>query len=404
MRLRFEFRFSLALIVLLSCFVCTSRLAYGQTNPGLALAVEDLTTGQPISPGQTVTNMDKFQVTVTTTNGISCAGQWVVTALGAPGFPLSVLVQFQTFMIGPGTRASSFTGAQLTANGVPNDWKISASCNGADPGQFAEANVEFFVGMSAIGGPRPVPSTDTNPKTLCGIDLSEPVAALRKQTEQAIGQLVVCSVEPGLHARTGEAGSVESLNGKPVISIDPHYLTLDVIAHYLFHWEICAGGAPLRINVSGPQGLDRFALARASELLLAVMEHNLFTGRMRAMGFDPMAEHWIADERYMADRNFHPAGNDPVAFVNSVANYVDAIVLSNDASFTKEYGDWLQETGQSDAANKGREIGASIQQADPRTAEQMQNELVRDLTTLFGVEFTRSMVSPYFAYVAAPSR
>jgi hypothetical protein len=148
MRLRQEIRFLLLLMTLLPLvFISAPSGARGQASPKLALTVEDLTTGQPISSGEIVANMDKFDVTVTTTNGIDCAGQWIVTALGAPGFPPSVPVQVHAFVIGPGTHTPSVTGAPLTANGVPNDWKISASCNAAEAGQFVEATVEFFVGM-----------------------------------------------------------------------------------------------------------------------------------------------------------------------------------------------------------------------------------------------------------------
>lgn len=401
MPFRFDSRFFLLPMMLL-LLVFASPATHAQASPGLALTVEDLNTGQPISSGQTVANMHRFHVTVTTTNGVTCAGQWIITALGAPGAPPSVLVQLQSFIIGPDTNATSVTGAPLMANGIPNDWKISASCNGAEPGQFAQANFEFFVGMDAASGPQPVPPTDTNPNTLCGIDLSEPVAALRKETEQAVGQPIVCRVEPGLHGRTAEPGSVAPLNGRPVILIDPSYLTQEVIAHYLFHWEIGVAGAPQRIDVTGPQGLDRGAVTYASAILLSVMEHRLFADRMRAMGFDVMAEHRAADERYIPDRNIHMAWNDPVTFVHLIASYVEAIVLSNDPSFTKAYGDWLQEVGQTEPANRAQRIAASIEQADPRTAEQMQNELARDLTILFGLEFTPSMESPHFAYISAP--
>ncbi len=123
--------------------------------PALSVTVVDLTTGKPISSGETVANDDKFQVTVTSTNGVNCAGQWVVSALGAPGAPPAVLVQSVPFIIGPASGGNSATGSPLTANGIPNDWKISASCDGAEPGQFAEASLEFFVGTPGPTGSQP---------------------------------------------------------------------------------------------------------------------------------------------------------------------------------------------------------------------------------------------------------
>jgi len=109
----------------------------------IKISVENPDTGEPIRRGQTVVENSRFQVTVTS-NGIDCAGQVVVTALGAPTFPPSVLVQIEAFIIGPaGSNSALF--APLFANGFGNDWKISASCNGAVPQQFAFDSFEFFV-------------------------------------------------------------------------------------------------------------------------------------------------------------------------------------------------------------------------------------------------------------------
>ncbi len=112
--------------------------------PVLTLTVRDLTTGRAISPKQTLTASDNFQVTVTT-HDVDCAGQFVVTALGAPGAPPSVLVQLVPYIVGPASGgASSVTGGILNAGGN-NDWKISTSCNGALPGQFYSSQFEFFI-------------------------------------------------------------------------------------------------------------------------------------------------------------------------------------------------------------------------------------------------------------------
>jgi Putative binding domain, N-terminal len=122
----------------------------------LSISVSDITTGLPISRGQSVAPGNQFQVTVAT-NGVNCAGQFIVTALGAPGLPPSVPVQFVPLSIGP-PQANSATGAILTANLLAqpfgaNDWKISASCN-AGLGAFATATFEFVVSpIPPISGP-----------------------------------------------------------------------------------------------------------------------------------------------------------------------------------------------------------------------------------------------------------
>src|SRR5579863_1793910 len=113
----------------------------------LTITVQDITTGQPITNGETLHATDNFQVTVTT-NNINCAGQFVVTALGAPGAPPSVLVQTVPYVIGPASGGNSAIGSTLNASVLPsgyNDWKISTSCNGANRGQFASSHFEFFV-------------------------------------------------------------------------------------------------------------------------------------------------------------------------------------------------------------------------------------------------------------------
>lgn len=116
----------------------------------VAISVKDVTTGKRIRSGQTLTSSDNFQVTVST-NNVDCAGQFVVTALGAPGAPPSVLVQIVPYIIGPNSGGNTVSGGILTAGVLPsgyNDWKISTSCNGARGGQFAFGHVEFFVNVS----------------------------------------------------------------------------------------------------------------------------------------------------------------------------------------------------------------------------------------------------------------
>ncbi len=112
--------------------------------PVLTTTVQDVTTGHNITSGEILTTNDNFQVTVTT-HDVDCAGQFVVTALGAPGAPPSVLVQVVPYIIGPASGGGgSVTGSILNAGGN-NDWKISTSCNGAQPRQFYSSQFEFFV-------------------------------------------------------------------------------------------------------------------------------------------------------------------------------------------------------------------------------------------------------------------
>jgi hypothetical protein len=119
----------------------------GPAAASIAISAKDLTAGKQIVSGSTITAGDKFQVTVTGAPEFNCAGQFVVTALGAEGAPPAVLVQNVTFIIGPAVGANSATGGELTSNGTPgheNDWKISASCNGTSPNSFAFSHFEFL--------------------------------------------------------------------------------------------------------------------------------------------------------------------------------------------------------------------------------------------------------------------
>jgi len=127
--------------------VMTASAFVRAPKPKISVSVMDLTTGQALSSGQIVTAGDVFQVTVTS-NGGDCAGQLVVTALGTPGLPPAVLVQVTPFIVGPAAGGNSAVGGVLTANALgtaTNDWKISASCNGAGSGQFDFDHFEFFA-------------------------------------------------------------------------------------------------------------------------------------------------------------------------------------------------------------------------------------------------------------------
>ena len=119
----------------------------GPAAASIAISVEDLTTGKNIVSGSTITAGDEFQVTVTGPPEYNCSGQFVVTAIGAPGYPPSVTVQVQPFRIGPAVGSNTGSGPPLTSNALPgfeNDWKISASCNGASTKSFAFGSFEFL--------------------------------------------------------------------------------------------------------------------------------------------------------------------------------------------------------------------------------------------------------------------
>jgi hypothetical protein len=115
------------------------------------ITVQDLTTGQPITNGETISALDNYTVTVTT-NGINCAGQLTVTALGAPGFPPEVGVLSTPFFIGPYKGGSdSFTTSTVMIGVLPNgtnDFKISSSCNAPGRGKFSFSHFEFFANVN----------------------------------------------------------------------------------------------------------------------------------------------------------------------------------------------------------------------------------------------------------------
>lgn len=145
-----------AVLTIVAIFLALSALSIGVSasgqdvtspNPHIAITVQDLTTGKPIHRGETIVAGDQFQATVAVLNNVDCAGQLVLTALGAPGNPPSVLVQVFPFIIGPASGGDSATGGILTSNGTPghpNEWKVSASCNAATPATaFGFAQFQF---------------------------------------------------------------------------------------------------------------------------------------------------------------------------------------------------------------------------------------------------------------------
>jgi len=100
----------MAIFLVIPMLLAASSSSAAQTSPTISITVQDVTTGQQISNGETVAAGDQFQATVTTTNNIDCAGQFVVTAVGAPGAPPEVLVQIVPFIIGPASGGDSVTG------------------------------------------------------------------------------------------------------------------------------------------------------------------------------------------------------------------------------------------------------------------------------------------------------
>jgi hypothetical protein len=136
---------TLALVFLL---VVIATTVWTQEDEPLktTISIQDLTTGKPITNHETIHAVDTIQVTVTT-NGVNCAGQIAITALGTTGAPPEVGVVSAPFTIGPAT-SDSFTLSPFYVGVLPNgtnDWKISTSCNGAVRGQFYFEAFEFYV-------------------------------------------------------------------------------------------------------------------------------------------------------------------------------------------------------------------------------------------------------------------
>ncbi len=91
-RLTWVLVIAVSAVVLFSSLSAFYVLATGSTSLHVAITVKDLTTDSTIKSGHTILSGHKFAVTVTT-NGIDCAGQYEVTALGSSGAPPEVLVQ-----------------------------------------------------------------------------------------------------------------------------------------------------------------------------------------------------------------------------------------------------------------------------------------------------------------------
>ena len=113
-------------------------------KPKITISVLNISDGGEIRNRQTLTAETFFQVKVTT-NGVDCAGQHVVTAIGAPGFPPSVLVQASTFTVGPAVSSDFFINPEILTSTIQNHWQISASCNGVRGKRAAFDFFEFFV-------------------------------------------------------------------------------------------------------------------------------------------------------------------------------------------------------------------------------------------------------------------
>jgi hypothetical protein len=108
---------------------------------------------QPVKFGETIPNQTPT-ITITVTSNFDCAGQVTLTALGAPGFApvVGIATSPEVFFLGgpdlppPYDNGNSVTTLPGTLGVLPNgtnSFKISASCNGAEPRQFAFAEFEF---------------------------------------------------------------------------------------------------------------------------------------------------------------------------------------------------------------------------------------------------------------------
>ena len=120
----------------------------GPAAASISISVEDVTTGKNVANGTTIPVGDTFQVTVTGAPEYNCTGQFIVTAVGAPGNPPSVSEQLVPFVIGPAVGTNTISGQDILANGTVgsgNDWRISASCNGTSPNSFAFSKFEFLT-------------------------------------------------------------------------------------------------------------------------------------------------------------------------------------------------------------------------------------------------------------------
>ncbi|HKM84775.1 MAG TPA: hypothetical protein VJW96_01115 [Terriglobales bacterium] len=133
----------LAFLLVLAATTVWAQARPERTPLEVTISVQDTTTGQPITNGETLHSTDNFQVTVTT-NDITCIGNFLITAENSTG---EIGSQEVFYTVGPQFGSNSATGSILNAfalNGK-NDWKISNACNGAVPHQFSLSRFEFFV-------------------------------------------------------------------------------------------------------------------------------------------------------------------------------------------------------------------------------------------------------------------
>jgi hypothetical protein len=127
----------------------------GPAAASIAISVQDLTTGKPIKNGSTITAGDQFQVTVTSAPEYNCAGQFVVTALGAPGRRQRYLFRPCHLLSAPPRGGNSATGGVLSSNGIPgheNDWKVGASCKRSSHQLFRHIHVRIPLGGAVMSG------------------------------------------------------------------------------------------------------------------------------------------------------------------------------------------------------------------------------------------------------------
>ena len=110
----------------------------------LSISVFDLTTGQPLTNGQTLTEADQVQATVTTT-GTICDGFYVATEKEPEGgsFPLA-FIQGNHVQVGAGTAYGVSNTYPPFALSSP-DTKFSASCGALEKGLFGGAAFEVFL-------------------------------------------------------------------------------------------------------------------------------------------------------------------------------------------------------------------------------------------------------------------
>lgn len=146
--------FAIAIIIIVSgLFLQTPLVAQagGGNSPKLKLkiTVTNLDTGQVIGQRATINNNTPIQVSVKT-NGINCAGAFVLSARGdtSTGAPPVVIYQSVPIIIGPAIGDNTATGETHIATdweGGFQNYKVSAVCNGFRTKQFDSDFFEFFV-------------------------------------------------------------------------------------------------------------------------------------------------------------------------------------------------------------------------------------------------------------------